>query len=136
MPNSQAALENNKHVKILSSYRSRIPKFSTSEYVTRFVVKELDHDYPEAQLLDILAQVIDKAYELARNEYGGREPTKYSMLINGSTLDSPIAIGLGPRTNDRLHLILSEVEKLEQSNKMYSLLDGDITMTITVIPIF
>jgi hypothetical protein len=91
-------IEPNGKYKEISSNRSKFTRFNTSQYVTRFVVQDLGDD-PEYELGQLLEQLIDKAYDNAKKEYG-REPTKYNILIDGPSLSVPVTVTMGERVKD------------------------------------
>jgi hypothetical protein len=61
--------------------------------VTRFVIERLDNERELGQLIN---QIIDQAYEDTHREYG-RYPSMYNVLIDGQTLNQPIAVSIDER---------------------------------------
>ena len=63
--------------KMVNHYVSKYPKFTTNEYVNRFVIEKLGEETMQS-LATILREIIDKAYRHAKNEYGSTPFFKFS----------------------------------------------------------
>jgi hypothetical protein len=132
----------------IASARSKFSHFNTTQYVTRFVIERLDNERELGQLIN---QIIDKAYEDTHREYG-RHPTMYNVLIDGQTLNQPIAVSIYERIpgldveivillfkNKCIYYsfkILNEIEKLAQSDKFLDLLNNPLTIIVTACIFF
>jgi hypothetical protein len=59
----------------------------------------------------------------------------YHIVLDGPILDTPIAVTLYERPSDDmdLEIIMNEIEKLAQSDKLLEFLSNPITAIITVI---
>jgi hypothetical protein len=79
----------------IASGRSKFARFNTTQYVTRFSIENLGED-PEYELGSLLKQLIDQAYENAKQEFG-RDPTMYNVLIDGEVLNQPVSITIHER---------------------------------------
>ena len=77
----------------IAAGRSKFPRFNTTQYVTRFVIEMFGSD---RELGQIFGHMIDKAYEDTYKEYG-RYPSKYTVLIDGQSLNQPITVTIDER---------------------------------------
>ena len=89
----RARIEQEMPYKKISSARSKFPRFNTTQYVTRFVIKKLGSD---RELGQIIEHMIDEAYEDTHREYGVY-PSKYNVLIDGQSLNQPITVTIDER---------------------------------------
>jgi hypothetical protein len=116
-----------------SSYKSRFPKFTTTQYVSNFIIHELGES-PQEEFFYVMREMINRAFTETAEEYG-REPYMYHLVLDGPSLDTPIAVTLYERPSDDmdLEIIMNEIEKLAQSDKLLEFLSTPITAIITVI---
>jgi hypothetical protein len=77
---------------LLSSARSKFPKYSTTQFVSNFIIDNMGDD-PHAEIFHVLDQIIQVAYAETHQEYA-REPYMYNIIIDGPTLDIPISATL------------------------------------------
>jgi hypothetical protein len=89
-------LANESSFKQISARRSKFERFNTTQYVTNFIIENLGPD-PIHEFGMILGQLIDKAYENTRKQFGGLNPTMYNVLIDGQTLNQPITVSIHER---------------------------------------
>jgi hypothetical protein len=118
---------------LTSSYKSKFPKYTTTQYVSNFIIHNLGEN-PQDEIFHILGEIIDKAFKETIKEYK-RDPFMYNIVLDGPSLDTPIALTLYERPSDNLDLeiIMNEIEKLAQSDKLIEFLSNSITVIITVI---
>ena len=82
----------------LANYVSKYSKYTTNDYVTKFVIEDLG-DEPMDNFALILRDIIDKAYENAQKQYNS-EPYFYIILIDGESLDYPVRVRADRRDDD------------------------------------
>ena len=89
-------------VKELDFHINNIKKFHTMQYISTFVLKNMS-EYPEWRFMEILDDVIDRAYHHAQ----GNTSNLFSMLLNSEALDTPIYIPLRSRKQNNTDLIMN-----------------------------
>ena len=108
LSHSQSKMPRNKisedDVTELAYYASKIKKFNTTQYVSQFILKNMGA-YPEYMFMDVLEDLIDRAYDNARKD--GENPRFFSMLLNSEALDTPISIPLRNRQQNNIDLIMN-----------------------------
>lgn len=88
----------------LGFHVNHIKKFRTSEFVNKFILKNMS-EYPEWRFMELIDEMIDKAFEIVKKE--GLTPQQFSVVFLSETLDIPIYIPLRPREQNNVDLILN-----------------------------
>ena len=94
----------------IKHYDRHIKKFHTDQHITKFILRNM-HEYPEYRFMEILENLIDRAYENSKKK--GENPIMFQMILDGTGLETPIVIPLRSREQNSVELILNEIDMLE-----------------------
>lgn len=118
------------HLEEIEYYHSKIKKFYMDQHVSKFVLRN-SGEYPEEELAATFERIIDRAYYNTMRE--GRSPKMFGLLLFGHGLESPICIPTRTREQNRVEVIMNEIDVLEISNKKWNFLDNPVNIIITIL---
>lgn len=118
------------HLEEIEYYHSRIKKFYMDQHVSKFVLHN-SGEYPEDELAATFERMIDRAYNNTIRE--GRTPKMFGLFLFGYGLESPICIPSRTREQNRIEVIMNEIDALEISDKKWNFLDNPINIIITIL---
>jgi hypothetical protein len=98
------------NVNEIDYYHSKNKKFFLDQHVSRFILRNMG-SYPEAELMNILQLIVNRAYANTRKE--GREPKQFGMMLFGEGLNTPICIPARPAEQNTIDVIMNEIDMLE-----------------------
>lgn len=101
----------------ISENARHIKKFKTYEHITKFVLEDAI-DLPTDRFERVFDELIDQAYENAKQHYDsqGYEPYKFQIHLFSEILEAPISISLRERDRENdVDEIWNEIEKLDVS---------------------
>lgn len=89
---------------------NHIKKFHTSEFVNKFILKNMS-DHPEWRFMELLDDLIDQAFDVVKKER--LIPQQFSLIMLSETLDTPIYIPLRTREQNNVDLIMNGIKYLK-----------------------